>query len=343
MERGAVASHETLLPCELARFKARVFWMGSEPLRPGRVYRLKLATQEADVQVESFERVFDASTLDSVSFAPGKEQLSRHEVGELRLNSKRPVVFDPCEEIIPMGRFVLMDDSRVAGGGIIIGDSYPRRTSGSHYRSENIYWSRGAVTSEQRAARNNHHGLVIWLTGLSGVGKSTIATDLERELFSQLKHVYILDGDNMRHGLCTDLGFSPADRRENIRRIGEVARLFADAGFICITAFISPYRADRELVRSIISAGRFIEVYLNAPLEVCEKRDPKGLYAKARAGEIKEFTGVSAPYEPPVSPEIELLTDKLTPADCVSRILEFLKLKRLEVSIQGLCGAGKPQ
>jgi len=165
---------------------------------------------------------------------------------------------------------------------------------------------------------------VIWLTGLSGAGKSTIATEQEREMFNLCQHVYILDGDNMRHGLCSDLGFSPGDRTENIRRVGEVAKLFADAGVICITAFISPYRADRELVRTIMPAGQFVEVFVNAPIEVCEQRDPKGLYAKARSGLIKEFTGISAPYEAPLNPEIEIRTDLLSPAESVNTILQRL-------------------
>src|SRR4051812_2438110 len=192
------------------------------------------------------------------------------------------------------------------------------------HKSENIYWTRGKVTADLRARQNNHSGCVVWLTGLSAAGKSTIATELERELFSQGKHAYVLDGDNMRHGLCSDLGFSPEDRKENIRRIGEVARLLADAGFICITAFISPYRSDRELARSIAPEGKFIEVYLSAPLEVCERRDPKGLYAKARAGHLKEFTGISAPYEPPLKPELELHTEQSNIAHCVAAILDRL-------------------
>jgi len=163
------------------------------------------------------------------------------------------------------------------------------------------------------------------LTGLSASGKSTIATELERELFGLGQHVYVLDGDNMRHGLCSDLGFSPRDRKENIRRIGETAKLFAESGMICITAFISPYRSDRDLVRKIMEPGMFVEVYVNAPLEICERRDPKGLYAKARAHEIKEFTGISAPYEAPEKPEIELPTDQLTVAESVARIVEYLK------------------
>ena len=151
------------------------------------------------------------------------------------------------------------------------------------------------MTAEQRALRNGHAGCVVWLTGLSGSGKSTIATELERELFNLGQQAYVLDGDNIRHGLSTDLGFSPQDRSENIRRVGEVAKLFADAGVICITAFISPYRADRDLSAQILPPGQFVEVYVNAPVEVCEQRDPKGLYAKARAGEIKEFTGCQRP------------------------------------------------
>jgi len=193
------------------------------------------------------------------------------------------------------------------------------------HKSENIYWTRGKVTDEQRTRQNAHAGCVVWFTGLSASGKSTVATELERELFSQGKHAYVLDGDNMRHGLCSDLGFSPADRKENIRRIGEVAKLFADAGFICITAFISPYRSDRDLARRIAPEGKFIEVYLNTPLQICEQRDPKGLYAKARAGTIAEFTGISAPYEPPLKPEIELRTDQMGLNDCVAVILERLR------------------
>ncbi len=192
------------------------------------------------------------------------------------------------------------------------------------HKSENITWTRGKVTPEDRARQNRHSGCVVWLTGLSAAGKSTIATELERVLFSLGKHAFVLDGDNMRHGLCSDLAFSPEDRKENIRRIGEVAKLFAEAGFVCITAFISPYRSDRDLARRIAPTGKFIEVYLNVPVEICEQRDPKGLYAKARSGEIKNFTGVSAPYEPPLKPELELRTDKFTLDDCIKAILERL-------------------
>ena len=210
--------------------------------------------------------------------------------------------------------------------GIVAAGDYPRRTADSLQKSHNIYWSQGKVTAGQRAARNGHRGCVVWLTGLSGAGKSTIATDLERELFNAGRQAYVLDGDNMRHGLCSDLGFAPADRKENIRRVGEVAKLFAGAGLVCVTAFISPYRADRELVRQMCAGSEsdFVEVYVNAPLAVCEERDPKGLYAKARANEIAEFTGISAPYEAPEAPELELRTDQLDVAAAVAKIMDFL-------------------
>jgi adenylyl-sulfate kinase len=195
----------------------------------------------------------------------------------------------------------------------------------AQWKASHSYWSRSKITARQREARNGHGGCIIWLTGLSGAGKSTIAVKLEQTLFDLGRHTYILDGDNIRHGLCSDLGFSHKDRTENIRRIGEAARLFADAGIICIAAFISPYRADRDMARKIAPRGKFLEVYLNAPLEVCERRDPKGLYAQARAGTLKEFTGISAPYEPPLKPEIELRTNKLNVNECVGIILKKLK------------------
>jgi bifunctional enzyme CysN/CysC len=331
--RGAVAALETAPPYELSRFKARLFWLGRQPFAKGRPYKLKLATQEVECSIESIEKVIDASTLETVHRAEGEVFVGRHEVAELCLRTKKSIAFDVHADIVPTGRFVIVDGFDVAGGGIIAEDNYPRRSHDSHHKSHNIYWSRGRVTPQQRELRNGHRGCVVWLTGLSGAGKSTIASELERELFNLGRHVYVLDGDNIRHGLCSDLAFSPKDRTENIRRVGEVAKLFADGGVVCITAFISPYRADRELVRKILPQGRFLEVYVNAPLEVCEQRDPKGLYAKARANEIKNFTGISAPYEPPIAPEIELPTDKFTVPESVARILEVLDLRDLEQDI----------
>lgn len=325
--RGAVAAHEAAPPYELSRFKARLFWLGKRPFAKGRNYKLKLATQELECFIESVDQVIDASSLAVVSRKEHELFVGRHEVAELTLRTRKPLAFDVHADIAPTGRFVIVDEFDVAGGGIIIGDNYPRRTHDAGTKSDNIFWSRGKVTPQQRAARHGHPGCVIWLTGLSSSGKSTIATELERELFNLGRSVYVLDGDNIRHGLGSDLGFSPKDRAENIRRVAEVAKLFADAGVICITAFISPYRADRDFARKIMPAGRFIEVHVNAPIEVCERRDPKGLYAKARAKEIKEFTGISAPYEQPLHPEIELRTDQLSVSESVARVLEHLQLQ----------------
>jgi adenylyl-sulfate kinase len=225
---------------------------------------------------------------------------------------------------------VIVDGLEVSGGGIITADNYPRRSADSLQKSHNIYWSHGKVTMSQRALRNGHLGRVVWLTGLSASGKSTISAELERELFNLGRQVYTLDGDNVRHGLCSDLGFSARDRKENIRRVGETAKLLADAGLVCITAFISPYREDRDMVRQLLPSGTFIEVYVNAPVNVCEQRDPKGLYAKARTNQIKEFTGISAPYEIPLQPEIELRTDQLTVAESVARIVEYLNAEKVQ-------------
>jgi len=192
-------------------------------------------------------------------------------------------------------------------------------------KATNIVWHQGAVTREDREQMNGHRGCTVWLTGLSGSGKSTIAVDLEKRLWERGVRSYILDGDNIRHGLNKNLGFSPADRTENIRRIGEVAKLFTEAGVVTLTAFISPYRADRDQVRAIMRAGDFLEVYVDCPVEVCEQRDVKGLYKKARAGEIKEFTGISAPYEAPERPELMIRTAQQSVDESVSQILRHLE------------------
>lgn len=192
-------------------------------------------------------------------------------------------------------------------------------------KATNIHWHPGKVTRADRERICGHRGCTVWMTGLSGSGKSTLAVDLEKALWDRGVRAYVLDGDNIRHGLNKDLGFSPEDRTENIRRIGEVAKLFTDAGVIVITAFISPYRADRDQVRAILDDGDFIEVFVDCPLEVCEQRDPKGLYRKARAGEIPEFTGISAPYEPPEAPEITVDTARESKDVCLQKLLSFLE------------------
>jgi bifunctional enzyme CysN/CysC len=322
--RGDVAALENELPYVLNCFKARVFWLGKRPFTPGQPYRLRLAAQEAECQIDKLERVIDTATLQTVH-RPGTELfVGQHEAAEFTLRTTQPIAFDAFSEVAATGRFVIEDENNVLGGGVILPADYPRRSADSLHKSHNIYWTSGRVTPGQRALRHGHVGRVVWLTGLSCSGKTTIATELERQLFARGKLIYVLDGDNVRHGLCADLGFSPEDRGENIRRIGEVAKLFADAGMICVTAFISPYRADRDTVRQSLPPGRFVEVYLNIPVEACELRDSKGLYAKARAGEIQDFTGVSAPYEAPTNPEIELLTGQLPVEECVARIVAFL-------------------
>jgi adenylylsulfate kinase len=194
-------------------------------------------------------------------------------------------------------------------------------------KSTNIVWHQGAVNREDREKLAGHKGATVWLTGLSGSGKSTIAVDLEKRLCERGVRTYILDGDNIRHGLNKNLGFSPEDRTENIRRIGEVAKLFTDAGVLAITAFISPYRADRDQVRALMKAGDFIEILVDCPVEVCEQRDVKGLYKKARAGEIKEFTGISAPYEAPANAELTIKSHELSVDAAVTKVVDYLVSK----------------
>ena len=206
--------------------------------------------------------------------------------------------------------------------------------------SSNIFWHQGAISREHREVLNGHHGLTIWFTGLSAAGKSTLAVALESLLYGKGCRTYILDGDNIRHGLNKNLGFSPEDRSENIRRVGEVAKLFTDCGIITLTAFISPYREDRKLVRSLFQKGDFIEVYVNCPLSVCEERDPKGIYRKARAGEIPSFTGISAPYEIPENPEIEISTDQISVDACAKSLANFLERQGYLYKCQNISDTG---
>ena len=322
VERGHIASHPTDAPIESNRFKARLFWMGKTNLNIGQRSKLKLTTQELDAEIVSIERIIDASTLETISGERG--YIARNDVAEVTIQVRGALAFDNADRNALLGRFVLLDGRQVGGGGIIFGGKYTDR---AQPKSANIFWSEGNVSQSQRFARNGHKGAVIWLTGLSGSGKSTISNALERELFNLGIQTYILDGDNIRHGLNSNLGFSPEDRVENIRRVAETAKLLADAGIVVVTAFISPYQNDRRRAREIAcEAGLdFFEIYVSAPLEVCEQRDTKGLYKKARAGEIKEFTGIDAPYESPESAEVTVATDKQNIAESVAQILEFLR------------------
>jgi bifunctional enzyme CysN/CysC len=327
IERGHIASHQTDAPVESNRVHAKVFWIGREPLLVSARYRLKLVTQDVECQIVAVANVIDAATLDS---APAeRSELRTNEVGEVTLQTRTPLVLDNHDRIPSLGRFVLADSCHLVGGGIISGAVYTIR---KQIKSENIFWSESDITAARRAARNGHRGAVVWLTGLSGAGKSTIARAIEKELFQRSMHTYVLDGDNLRHGLNSNLGFASEDRAENIRRVSEVAKLMADAGTVVITSFISPYRIDRRLAREIaLQAGaEFVEIFVNAPLAVCEERDPKGLYEKARSGRLKGFTGIDAPYEPPEDPEIVVHTHEQSPLESVDQILDKL-LPRLRL------------
>jgi bifunctional enzyme CysN/CysC len=321
VERGQIAATANAMPIETNRFRARLFWMGDRPLILGRRYKVKLLTQEVECQVASIDRAIDASSLETTSSI--RRSVGRNEVAEITVQTRGPIVLDNYDRLAASGRFVLVDENDVAGGGIVFGGQYLERAPA---RSSNISWSEGQVNFRERIERNGHRGLVVWLTGLSGAGKSTLAYALERELFDRQMHVCVMDGDNLRHGLNANLSFSPEDRVENIRRAAEVAKLMATTGLVVITSFISPYRTDRRKARQIVSSGgvEFVEVHVSAPIEVCESRDPKALYQKARAGLIRGFTGIDAPYEVPEDPELILRTEQESVDVSLDRLLVFL-------------------
>ncbi|MBT5659445.1 MAG: adenylyl-sulfate kinase [Rhodospirillaceae bacterium] len=319
VERGHVASAFDTPPVETNVFKARVFWLGHKPLTLGKKYTLKLATAQHTVEVQEIERVIDTTDLST-----GKQdQVERNAVAEIVLRSREMMVLDEFIHMPRTGRFVLVEDYDIVGGGIISMEGYPDQRQAGSVKSTNIFSVDHRVTPTARSGANGHRPGIMWLTGLSGSGKSTLAIELERQLFVKGYQVYVLDGDNLRHGLSSDLGFSPDDRAENIRRVGEVAGLFADAGFLVITAFISPYRADRQRARAIRSE-LFNEIYVQADLETCEGRDPKGLYKKARKGEIEMFSGISAPYEEPANPDFAVDTGSQSVAESVADLMEFV-------------------
>src|SRR5437660_38978 len=282
VERGYVASHSKDAPIETNRFHADLFCIARQPARLSHLYSVRISNHEVKCQIVSLDEVMDSSSLDRNPTQAA--QRARNEVRRYTVQTRAPIVLDNHDRLPPLGRFVLVDDGMICGGGIIHGGVYTDRSA---IKSKNIFWSEGKITAQARAAQHGHRGAVVWLTGLSGSGKSTIAQALERELFIRAMHPYVLDGDNIRHGLNSNLGFSPEDRVENIRRVSAVAQLMADAGNVVITAFISPYRDDRQRARAIALQGNaeFIEVFVDAPLQVCEERDPKNLYKKARAGQ----------------------------------------------------------
>ncbi|MHA1536461.1 MAG: adenylyl-sulfate kinase [Alphaproteobacteria bacterium] len=319
IERGELVSHEENPPLETNVFRARIFWLAKSALIAGARYTIKLGTLQTPVTVERIERVIDTGDLTTSE----TEALERDAVGEVILRARAMLALDPHEVNPRTGRFILLDGYDVVAGGIIDMQGYPDQRPLMSVKSTNIQAVEHAVDAGMRGARNGHQGAVLWFTGLSGAGKSTIAIELERRLFAKGYQVYVLDGDNIRRGLNANLGFSPDDRAENIRRVGEVAALFAEAGMIVISAFISPYRSDRERARAATGDG-FREIFVHADLKECERRDPKGLYAKARAGEIAEFTGISAPYEAPENADLVIDTGSLSVEDSVRALVDYV-------------------
>ncbi|MEM8915515.1 MAG: adenylyl-sulfate kinase, partial [Pseudomonadota bacterium] len=306
VERGDVASHEDGAPILTNVFRCHLFWFGRTPLRVGDSYMLKVGTKRARVSIEAIEKTIDTNSLDDGT----GDQVTRGGVAEIVLRSQSLLAIDSHQDHPRTGRCVLVDGFETVGAGALSTEGYPDQRQGLHAVPANIFTVDHKVTADARTERNGHRGAVIWLTGLSGAGKSTLAMETERRLMAEGLQTYVLDGDNVRAGLNADLGFSPDDRAENIRRVSEVAALFADAGMVVVTAFISPYRADRERARQAAGSA-FHEIHVKADLATCEARDPKGLYRKARAGEIPEFTGISAPYEEPET--CELIVDTTEP------------------------------
>jgi bifunctional enzyme CysN/CysC len=295
------------------QFEATVVWMGDKPLAPGRGYLLRVGTQTAGATVSRPRHRLDERSL----MPAAADQVAHGEIGMCELLLSRWIAFDPHSVNPDTGAFVLLDRITLdpVGAGVI---------HRALRESQDVCWQAVDVDKAARAAMKHQRPCIVWLTGLPSAGKSTIANLVERRLHRAGYHTYLLDGDNIRHGLNKDLGFSDADRAENIRRIGEVAKLMVDAGLIVICSFISPFARDRRAVRGLVRPGEFIEVYVDTPVEVSEQRDPKGLYQRARRGELTGFTGVDAPYEPPEHPEVHLNAGVLAPEESAARVLAAL-------------------
>ena len=301
-------------PCQTAdQFRARLLWMDSDSMAPGREYLFKSNTQSTSMTLGKLKHRIDVNTLEEIP----AQKLDMNEIGICNISLSKRIAFDAYDDDPAMGGFIIIDriSNNTVGMGLI---DYPLR------RSDNIHWQTMDITKENRSKQKSQKARVIWFTGLSGSGKSSIANILEKKLNNLGRHTIILDGDNVRHGLNKDLGFTETDRVENIRRVGETSKLMVEAGLICITSFISPFEAERKMVRNLLETDEFIEVFIDTPLEECEKRDVKGLYAKARAGELPNFTGISSPYENPINPEIRIDTTTMTAEEAADLIIDYL-------------------
>ncbi|MGN6690955.1 MAG: sulfate adenylyltransferase subunit CysN [Sphingopyxis sp.] len=311
--RGDVIAAADNPPEAADQFEATLVWMADEAMIPGRAYWLKLATQSVSATVQAPKYEINVNTLDHLA----AKTLDLNGIGVVELSTDKPVVFEAYGDNRTLGGFILIDkltNATVAAGMLHF----------SLRRAQNVHWQASDIDRDMRANLKNQRPALLWFTGLSGSGKSTIANLVEKKLHRMNRHSFLLDGDNVRHGLNRDLGFTEADRIENIRRVGEVAKLMTDAGLIVITAFISPFRAEREMVRSMLPEGEFIEVFIDTPLAEAEKRDVKGLYKKARSGQLKNFTGIDSPYEAPESPEIRIDTTAMTPEEAADLIIDRL-------------------
>jgi bifunctional enzyme CysN/CysC len=301
-------------PCVADQFAAHVLWMDAEPLFPGRSYWLRIGSTWLRATVSAIKYKLDVEHLEHLA----ARQLEMNDIGFCNLSTSLPVAFDAFADNPDTGAFILVDrySNRTAGAGMI---------AFALHRATNIHRERLAVDKQARARAKHQRPCIVWFTGLPASGKSSIARLVEARLHASSCHTYMLDGDNIRHGLTRDLGFTDADRVENIRRIGEVAKLFIDAGLIVLCAFISPFRAERQMVRELVGEGEFVEIFVDTPLEECERRDPKGLYAKARSGAIGNFTGVNSPYELPEAPELVLQTVQESAEHLADRVVEHLR------------------
>jgi bifunctional enzyme CysN/CysC len=314
ISRGDVIARPDNLPGVADQFEAVVVWMADEPMLPGRPYWLKTGTKQVSATITEPKYKVNVNTLEHLA----AKKLELNEIGVCNLSLDQPIAFDPYDECRETGSFILIDrlSNATVGAGMI------------HFalrRSQNIHWQALDVNRKSRAAIKGQRPAVLWLTGLSGAGKSTIANLVEKKLHALGKHTYLLDGDNVRHGLNRDLGFTDADRVENIRRVAEVSKLMVDAGLIVLVSFISPFRAERRMARALFQPGEFHEVHVDTPLAIAETRDPKGLYKKARRGELKNFTGIDSPYEPPENPEIYIDTTSRASEESAEAIVEYLE------------------